>query len=54
MSISTQVTLGQSICEDSLFGYYIKRRLVILQRIFYACNFKHQPVASFPNEQVAV
>jgi len=36
-----QFVLGQAVCEESLFGLYLRRRLAILQRLFYACASKY-------------
>nr|CAB3252556.1 probable E3 ubiquitin-protein ligase HERC1 [Phallusia mammillata] len=39
--LENQFVLGQAVCEESLFGKYLRKRLIILQRLFHACTIKH-------------
>jgi len=40
-----QITLGQIVSEESLFGHHLKIQLAILQRVFHACSIKFHNIS---------
>lgn len=45
--LSSQLKLAQAICADTPFARVLQRRLVVLQRIFYAISSKYHDKVCF-------
>ncbi|XP_076815895.1 putative E3 ubiquitin-protein ligase HERC1 isoform X3 [Clavelina lepadiformis] len=50
--LANQLALGQVVCEESLYGHHLRKQLVVLQRMFYACATKFHNISEIKTNQL--